>query len=223
MKNFALVAGLVALIAAGAWAADMAVEKAPPATSIEESPNYDATVELKWDSGASSWLIVWYTGAGAWVANDFDISTVKTYPHIQTMRIYSGPAWPNGSWDGFRIGVYSFPGGVPGSLIWGPEFVVGTSTAYAWNDFSVDWTLPSGLKKFLPAMEQYYNWPNCDPHIVDSVPGNKGHSWLYYGGTWGPLTNGTGYYNLMLRVIMDNDHNPGIAPTSVGRVKALYY
>jgi hypothetical protein len=221
MKNFALVAGLVALIAAGAWAADMVVEKAPPATTIGESPNYDATVELKWDSGATSWLIVWYTGAGAWVANDFDISTVKTYPHIQNIKMYCYMAWPNGRWDGFRLGVYSFPGGVPGSLIWGPEFVMPTATG--WNNFSVDWTLPSGLKKFLPAMEQFYNYPNCDPHVVDNVPGNSGHSWLYYGGNWGPLTNGTGYYNLMLRVIMDNEHNPGVTPTSVGRVKALYF
>jgi len=223
MKNFALVAGLVALIAAGAWAADMVVEKAPPATTIEGSPNYDGTFELKWDTGRASWFIVWITGAGVWVANDFDISTVKTYPYIKSMRLYSGPAWPNGSWDGFRLGVYSFTGGVPGSLIWGPKFATGTSTAWAWNDFSVDWLLPSGVKKFLPAMDQFYNYPNCDPHAVDSVMGNRGHSWMYSGGTWRPLTNDTGYYNLMLRVVMDNEHNPGVTPTSVGRVKALYY
>jgi hypothetical protein len=223
MKNFALVAGLLAVIAAGAWAADMAVEKAPPATSIETSPGYDATVELKWDNGATAWLIAWYTGAGTWVANDYDISTIKTYPYVKTIRFMSGPAWPNGTWDGFRLGVYARVGGVPGSLIWGPKFAIGTSSNYAWHDFAVDWSLPSGLKTFLPAIEQYYNYPNCDPHVCDNNSTFLQHSWVYYGGSWSPNTNGTGYFNIMLRVVMDNEHNPGVLPTSVGRVKALYY
>jgi hypothetical protein len=49
MKNFALVAGLVALIAVGAWAADTTFDKAPAATNIVETPGTDATVELHWD------------------------------------------------------------------------------------------------------------------------------------------------------------------------------
>jgi hypothetical protein len=147
---------------------------------------------------------------------------VKTYPHIQSMKLYTSNTWPNTSWDGFRLGVYSMGGGVPGSLLWGPEFVM--PTIRGWNTFSVDWTLPSGQKRFLPAIEQYYNYPNCDPHTVDNSTVDNGHNWVYYGGTWGKYSNSTpGYYNIMIRVIMDNEHNPGVEPTSVGRVKALYY
>jgi hypothetical protein len=223
MKNFGLVVGLVALLAAGAWAADMIVEKAPPAASIEEPSGYDATVELKWDTGATAWVVAYYTGAGAWVANDFDISTVKTYPYVQSIRMFCYSLWPNTGWDGGRLGVYSYAGGVPGSLIWGPKFIMPTG-GNGFKDFEVGWSLPGGLKKFLPAYEQYYNYPNCDPHVIDNNPTFLHHSWSYFGGSWQPYSNSTpGYYNIMLRVIMDNEHNPGVAPTSVGRVKALYF
>ena len=137
------------------------------------------------------------------------------------MRVYSGPAWPNGRWDGFRLGIYSFTS-VPGSLLWGPKSVIGTTTSYGWNDFSVGWTLPASNTAFVGAVEQYYNYPNMDPHIVDNNLTFLRHSWLYYGGSWGPNTNSTGYYNLMLRVIVNND-TAAVSPTSVGRVKALFY
>jgi hypothetical protein len=220
MKNFALLAGLLALVA-GAWAADMAVDKAPPELS-NNGPANDATVELSWDSGSSSYGIAWYTGAGTWVGNDFNISTVKSYPYIRTMRIFTYPNWPNGAWDGFRVGVYSFSGGVPGSLLWGPEWYVPTG-GQGWKDIDVGWLLPSGVKAFVPAMEQYYNYPNCDPHLVDNNPTFLNHSWVYYGGTWSPNSNSTPYYNIMLRVIVDNENNPAVAPSSIGRVKALYF
>jgi len=223
MKNFALVAGLLALIAAGAWAADYEVEPFAGGPTVVETPNYDGTVELAWDNGQGRWLIAYYTGAGTWIGNDFDISTIKTYPHIATLKMYSSSRWPNTVWEGFRLGVYAFSGGVPGSIMWGPSFVQGTGTGDTWVNFSVGWTLPSGVRRFLPAFEQYYNWPTCDPHLVDSNGTFLQHSWLYYGGQWQSYTNSTGYYNVMLRVIMDNEHNPGVSPSSIGRVKALYY
>ena len=214
--------GAACALCAAAWAADVVVERAPYAEPTTGSPTYDGTLELRWDNGSAAWLIGFYTGAGTWLANDFDISTLSTYRAVQWMRIYSGPAYPNGRWDGFRIGIYNYTGSVPGSLLWGPKFVTGTTTGYGWNDFRVNWTLPASYTAFLAGMEQYYNWPNIDPHVVDSNSTFLRHSWLYYGGTWSPNTNGTGYFNLMIRVVVD-DESLTVSPASVGRVKALYY
>jgi hypothetical protein len=204
-----------------AWGADLVVERAPATVPAEGSPTCDGTLELKWDSGTSGWLIVWYTGSGSWVGNDFDISTISGYRVVESMRVYSGPAWPNGRWEGWRLGIYAFAS-VPGSLLWGPKYVRGTSSSYGWNDFTVNWTLPASNTAFIAAFEQFYDYPNCDAHVVDNNRVFLRHSWLYYAGNWGYLTNGTGYYNLMLRVIVNND-SLSAAPTSLGRIKGLYY
>jgi hypothetical protein len=208
-------------LCAAAWGADLVVERAPATEPEVSSPTYDGTLELKWDSGSSAWLIAFYTGAGTWFGNDFDISTVSSYRTVDSMRIYAGPAWPNGRWDGWRLGIYSFTS-VPGSLLWGPKFVVGTSSSYGWNNFAVTWTLPASNNAFVAALEQFYNYPNMDPHVVDNNPTFLRHSWLYYGGSWRSYYNATGYYNLMVRVIV-NDSGSGVKASSIGRVKSLYY
>jgi hypothetical protein len=221
----AIAAAALTITVAGA--ADHVVERAPAGPAAAAPRGRDGTLELQWDSGKPSWLITWRSGAGVWVGNDFDVSTVKTYPYIQKVRFYSTPTWPNGSWDGFYLAVYSFAGGVPGSMMWPAggrgKYVRGTTTGYEWQNFNVGWTLPSGVRKFVAAVEQFYDYPNCDPHLVDDNATFRKHSWTYYQGNWHPLSNKTGYYNLMLRVIVDDDHNPGVAPATVGRVKALYY
>lgn len=226
MKRFALVIGLVACVAAGAWAADFVVERAQTGPSVPEAPGYDATFELKWDSGAGRWMVHWYTGADSWVGNDFDVSTIKTYGGIKTYRTQSR-LWPNQRWDGFRIAIYAFGGGVPGSMMWPtsgtPKFVMPSGPEAGWKDFDVNWVLP-GTKRFMAAQEQFYNGPEyCDPYIIDNNLTFMGHSWQYYEGSWKPLEGFAGYRNLMVRVIVDNEQNPAVAPSSIGRVKALYY
>jgi len=227
MKKFALVTGLVLCVAAGVWAADVVVERAPASPFIPEAPGYDNTQELKWDTGSATWMFVWYTGAGSWVGNDFDVTTIKTYGGIKTYRTQSR-LWPNNQWDGFRIGIYAMGGGVPGSMMWPtsgtPKFVMPSGSQYAWLDFDVGWVLP-GAKKFLAAQEQFYNHPSpgADPYLVDNNTVNLLHSWQYYEGIWKPLENEKLYKNAMIRVIVDNEQNPAVEPASVGRVKALYY
>lgn len=215
------------MAAAAAGAADHVAAPAPYDAPPANPPGRDGTLELKWDSGKASWLIAWRSGAGTWVGNDFDVATVKTYPFIRAIHVYSTPTWPNGTWDGFYLGVYAFTGGVPASMMWPPggrgRYVKGTTSGYGWQVFAVNWSLPSGSRAFVPAVEQFYDYPNCDPHLVDDNATFRQHSWAYYQGNWHPLTNITGYYNLMLRVVVDNEHNPGVAPATVGRVKALYY
>ena len=191
-----------------------------------EGPGYDDTSELKWDSGAGRWMVVWYTGADSWVGNDFDVSTIKTYGGIKTYRTQSR-LWPNQRWDGFRIAIYAFAGGVPGSMMWPtsgtPKFVMPTGSEREWKDFDVSWVLP-GVTKFMAAQEQFYNGPSlCDPYLIDNNAAFRGHSWMNTTGRWRLyyVESVAPYRNLMIRVIV-NDLT-SVTPTSVGRVKALYY
>jgi hypothetical protein len=214
---------ILVAVAVTAFAADTVIERAPGAAAGTDSPT-DASLTLRWDSGYSKWMISWPTGAGAWVGNDFDISTVSTFSHIRAVRVLSSYVWPNGVWDGYRVGVYAFAG-VPASLLWptsgGGRFVVPTGSN-GWKDLPVNWTLPGGTHTFLAAIEQCYDYPNCDPFIVDNNHTFLLHSWQYYRGPWEALDGVQVYRNLMLRVVVDNE-TVSVAPTSVGRVKALYY
>ncbi len=227
MKRFALVIGLVACVVAGAWAADVVVDRATAGPNVPELPGYDSTVELKWDSGFGMWWLVYYTGGGTFVGNDFDLSTIKTYSGMKTFRLQLRNNWPNTQWDGGRMAIFSFSGGVPGSMMWptsgSPQFIM-PSGATGWKDFDVNWVLP-GVKKFLAAWEQFYNYPSADPFLIDNNPTFMGHSWLYYQGQWSPFesSNIAPYRNIMIRMIVDNEQNPGVAPSSIGRVKALYF
>jgi len=213
--------GLAMLGGAGAWGADCVVATAASAPAAREAAATDDAIELIWDSGSGRWWLAWYTGRGSWVGNDFDISTISTYRAVEKIKLQSRADWPNVGWDGFNLGIYNFAGGIPGSLLWGPKFVVPTGSA-GWKEFSVGWTLPSGIDKFVAAQEQYYNYPNCEPYCVDNSLTFTRHSWQYYLGTWELHVGYQNYRNVMLRVIVDNS-TLAVTPASLGRVKALYF
>jgi hypothetical protein len=93
-------------------------------------------------------------------------------------------------------------------------------------EFDVNWTCPS--RKFVAAQEQFYNHPNSDPFSVDNNTIFREHSWKYIEGSWAKYEStspGFGpYRNLMIRVWVEPGIEfPGVAPSSIGRVKALYY
>jgi hypothetical protein len=223
-------------VCAGAWAADVAVDgganSAAPAYAAS-TPYDQATMELKWDNGLRRWSVAWYTGAGSWVANDFNVSTLKTkYAKILKYKYYTRGAWPNEGWDGMRFAFYNFVGGVPASMLWptggSPYFFKPSAgiQGHIWVEFDINWTCPS--PKFVAAQEQFYNNPNCDPFSVDNNTIFMGHSWKYYEATWAlyeSTSPGFGpYRNLMIRVWVEPGIEfPGVAPSSIGRVKALYY
>jgi len=223
----------VAGVALPAWAADGVVEGGPyrsPPTVGAPAPTDQSTLELSWDNGQRRWSVAWYTGAGTWVGNDFDASTLKTsYVKILKYKYYTYGSWPNQNWDGMRFAFYSFTGGVPGSRLWptsgGGYFwkVNAGIEGHIWVEFDVNWTCPS--VKFLAAQEQYYNWPTCDPFAVDNNFTFLQHSWQYYGGQWSPYGGiSDPYLNLMIRVWVETGiEYPGVTPSSIGRVKALYY
>jgi hypothetical protein len=219
---------VAAALSGGAALGAESVIRAEGGTAADPLP-CDAEYELKWDTGVPRWQICWYTGAGAWAINDFDVSTLKsTHVILTRLGVYSQPAWPNGRWDGFRIALYAFRR-VPGERIWPeggkPKFVK-PSAPGGWQWFIVNWTLPRANYSFMAGMEQYYDYPNCDPYCVDDNPIPHGHSWVYYGGMWGYPVEPFHwpYMNNMIRVRVETGHTfPRVEAASVGRVKALYY
>jgi len=180
-----LACGALAVCGA-AWGADVAVDggvtNGPP--TLAGPPSLDqSTLELAWDNGTRRWSIAWYTGAGAWAGNDFDISTLKTsYVKILKFKMYTRDNWPNQGWDGFRIGFYSFGGGIPGSMLWptggsGYFFKPSSGTGHVWVECDIDWTCPS--VKFVACEEQFYNYPTCEEFSLDNNTSALGHSWEY--------------------------------------------
>ncbi len=233
MKYLAFIVAL-ALMTAPAWAADVVADGGSSRAHAFAAPvpNDQSTLELLWDSGKRGWSIAWYTGADTWVGNEFDVSTLKTsYAKILKYKYYTRGAWPNEGWDGMRFGFFNFRGGVPGSMLWptggSPYFFKpsGGIQAHIWVEFNIDWTCPS--VKFVAAQEQFYNYPTCDPFSVDNNTTFVGHSWLYQEGSWAPYqAEGVTapYRNLMIRIWVETGQEfPGVAPSSIGRVKALYY
>jgi hypothetical protein len=209
--------GSFVALAAAAWGADVVT-----ADSRAPAGEYDAALELKYDSGTHQYFDSWFTGTGNWTGNDFDLTTISDYRAITRARVYSCPYWPNNWWDGFHIRIFAYAGGRPGSLLWGPKYYKPARSGHGWCDCAVGWTLPPGNAAFVGALEQVYNYPDGDPFALDNNPTFQGHSWKFYRGEWKPLLGTLGYRNLMLRVVVNNV-TVGVVPTSVGRVKALYY
>ncbi|MEE9457077.1 MAG: hypothetical protein V3W11_08000 [bacterium] len=183
-------------------------------------------VELKWDNGTPSYAANGPGSAAHGFGNYFDVATLKTsHVSVRRFRIYTADVWPNGRWDGFFLSLYDFRGGVPASRIWptsGGAFFEPTGSGWRWYDYSLDFALEKTT--FLAAADAIYNWPNCDPLMVDTNPAGRGHSWAYYSGSWAPFDGPYGYSNLMLRVVVETEATyPGVAPSSWGRIKGLYY
>lgn len=188
---------------------------------------FGVEVELKWDNGAPSYAVN-APGMGAErFGDDFTvIGTLKTkYVAVRRFRIYTADNWPNAGWEGFFLSLYDFRG-VPASQIWptsgGYAFFKPTGTGWGWYDYSLDF--PFEGTEFLAAAAAAYNWPNCDPLMVDANAAPRRHSWAYYQGSWAALEGPYGYSNLMLRVVVETAARyPAVAPSSWGRIKSLYY
>jgi hypothetical protein len=144
------------------------------------------------------------------------------------MRFYTRDDWPDRGWDGFPVAFFDFRGSVPGSRLWptsarGYFFEPSGLHGHVWVEINIGWTCPTTA--FVAAEEQFYNHPNADPFAVDNNTVFMRHSWQYYGGQWSRVEFPPPYElyrNVMIRVVVDNE-TVAVKPTSLGRVKALYY
>jgi len=211
-----------ALCAGAAWPSDLAVNPGPRGAAAPDEAEVDAGLELKYDTGTRSYLSISFYGADHWYGNGFDISQFSEYRGVMNIKVFSDPGWPQPGWNGFNVAIFDFVGSVPASILWGPKFVKPRRTTPGWCKFTVNWTLPAGNDRFVAAMEQYYDYPECDCFAQDDNPTSAGHSWQYFNDAWAPYGGNYGYKNLMVRVIVNNA-TVSVTPTSLGRVKSLYY
>jgi hypothetical protein len=215
----------------GSWGGDILIQNgvSQPGGAPHTTTAPYATLELAWDNGTLMYHCAWnHPRAGEWrVGNDFDTSTLKT-AHVKILKFktYTSDVWPNEGWDGFHIFVFNFRGGMPGEMLWptsgeGYFFKPSGIHGHVWVECAVDWTCPT--LEFLAARDQGYNYPNCDPLCVDTNLEYMGHSWMHVYGEWSGFSE-TRYKNVMVRAVVQTGYEfPGVAPTSLGRVKALYY
>jgi hypothetical protein len=240
MRDVLLAAAAVLLICGAARGADVAADggyaKSPAFAAPER---YDqSTIELTWDNGRRRWSVAWLSGSGAWVGNDFDVSTLVASEKVIILKYkyYTRGAWPNQRWDGVRLAFYSYTGDVPGSMLWPaggtPHFFKPNNPdiqSHLWVEFDINWICPE--KKFVAAQEQFNKYPACDAFSLDDSTTFTGHTWEPFKGSWRPFSeyeNLGPYRNAMIRVyvgpvVTRHDSAPGVAPSSIGRVKALYY
>ena len=194
------------------------------AFALAASAVYAADYELKWDNGTVGAYGFYGLGStGCWFGNDFNVSTLNA-TCVSRLKIMSSDGLTNDRWDGFRIALFGFSGS-PGSIIWPesgiPMFVRGSGNGFVWCEFAVSWALPGGTSAFLAAQEQYYSYPDCDPYCFDNNLVNLGHTWQKSPSTEWTLNTSGMYRNLMLRVFVADSQE--VAPTSLGRIKALYF
>jgi len=186
-------------------------------------PSRDAQYELSWDNGAVGLSGYWLRpGEGCWKGNDFSVATLGSTATIVKLRCCSG-AGNNSVWDGMRFAVFSYTG-IPGAIMWPPSgtpaYAVGSGAGWQWFDVPVNFDLPLGTTSFLAAEEQYYNEANADPWLCDTAAG-LGHTWeTWPGNGWQKQMDS--WHNLMLRAVVSVTSS-GVAPNSLGRIKALYF
>lgn len=172
--------------------------------------------ELKWDNGS------FLSGGGATViyyGHDFDLTNYNPR-HIKFIRIYSSGVAFNGQWDGFDVKLFDFTNGYPGELLWGPTFVIGSGTegsgGFHWFDYAANFTLPAGKTKVVAVLTNHNPGPNVDPICQDNKT-IAHHQWWLTGTQWA-MYNQPG--DLMIRLVVSDD--VGVAPASLGRVKAAF-
>mgnify|MGYP000655918203 CR=1 FL=1 len=214
----------IMVVAAGAYAVDAGRygpndRGTPPKVDV-------ATSELSVDNGTWKYLFAWNTGRDVWVGNQF-LGGPKPSYRIHTIKLFTSTVWPNETWEGFRVAVFGYDGSRPTSMLWptggtGSFFKPSGLTGHVWVEVPVDYLGPN---RFVAAVEQFYGGNACDPCAVDSNPTPLGRSWQKYGAEpWKSLQPMTDpYFNLMLRVIVEEETAPAVTPATLGRVKALYY
>jgi len=157
--------------------------------------------------------------------NEKDGWGVKLEPaqagYIQRVQIYVGNPTGNSTWEGFDLEIWDwndliYPG-TPGVRKWGPQhftydhggWVTYRNVDYHWNS----------KKPFVVVLRQRGGYPTCDTVFCDTGRTDPNPNWSYFQSKWIPFTVVDG--DLMIRAYYGASY-PGVEPTSLGRVRALY-
>jgi len=213
-----------------ALSADIGLRIEGPAEPDDGNPHVYVTEELSWDSGQKSYSICWYESSNRWLAVDFDASEISATPIITKVRFFTRDDWPNEGYDGFGVAIFSWFNDEPGDIIWpetgdAQDFVPGgLPHGDVWADMQVNWLCNN--PRFVIAVNQYYDEPDCDPLALDDNETPTEHSWMYVTKKWEPFDPSSlniDYANLMIRaVVQDMGTEHAFATASFGQIKALY-
>jgi len=144
--------------------------------------------------------------------------------YIQRIRLYVGNPPGYTSWDGFQLEIWdwydsSFPE-APGKRVWGPEaFTYNLANPHGWvtyTEVNYEW---KSTQPFLLLAKQRDGYPNCDSIYCDASRTTPNPNWSYFIHKWYPFVVLNG--DFLFRVYYGASH-PGVAPTSLGRIRALY-
>ncbi|MBD3399650.1 MAG: hypothetical protein GF399_04895 [Candidatus Coatesbacteria bacterium] len=171
---------------------------------VPPRPDYQ---EFHYDDGGCEVGYVMYTGGQYWAVEFGEDLTGGTAGHIDQLGAYTVAGWPDSTFQGCYLHVFSEYGGYPDEDLCREYLAFQSGDQYEWIDVDVE--ISTGL--FYVVFEQFGDYPACDSIGVDTD--NSGHSWM----DGQPFTEG----ELMLRCYWQSD-NSAVEPSSWGRVKALY-
>ncbi|MCX7022294.1 MAG: hypothetical protein NTW26_08515 [bacterium] len=129
--------------------------------------------EFYWDDGVCGGGWVWYTGGNYWAVQFDEEKTTGQPGTVTSVGAYVFPGWPDGTYQGVNMHVFSDSGGLPGDDL-GYEFISGPG----WQWASIDVDVDSGV--FWIAWQDIGSYPSCDALGFDAD--GTGHSWG--GGDW---------------------------------------
>lgn len=228
MKKVSLIlVWVLTALSGNAWDNAIMSHRLPDSTVNSTPEKLPGQIELYYDTGIPYVIVTFENGADMWVGNDFNTSEYGSFPYINKIRWYCYDAWPNVGFDGSYLAIFAMVGGIPGSVIWPtdgyPIWIVPSENGF--QDFTVGWQITTHT--FLVANNQFNDFPDCDPFLVDNNPTDKNHSWVASGSTWQRFKNNSGlqetlngYNNLMMRLIITPENS--IETGSIGKIKALY-
>jgi hypothetical protein len=138
----------------------------------------DGATEFYWDDGTISEGWIWYTSGNYWCVQFNEEKTTGLPGTVTRLGAYTMPNWPDSTFQGADLHVFSDSGGQPGNDL---DSVFIDGSGWQWADIDVE--VDSGV--FWISWQQIGNYPACDALGFDED--STGHSWGWEGGwiDWG--------------------------------------
>jgi hypothetical protein len=195
----------------------------PGATGF--SSGYMFSAELSRDNGnmASAWVYI--NGAGTYAGDQYDTPTATPWLHAIKYYVWS-QGWPDSTYQGFEVACWRMTGGTPGDVVWpasgtpiynpntGGNWII--QTCYPKPNLAS--VAPSG---FLVGIGFLYAYPANDGFGVDNT-GVGPYDWAYAGGSWQAAPYGKQSGRAIVDDVGIGPWNPGVEPTTMGRIRILY-